>query len=113
MATFSPIIHVVQGSQRLLKATLAVSTAWTLSGTNYWTVKLKRKRVGHTDGEVVGTYDFSARNVSANTEVSLYSSPVGLAMTDGEQIVAEFVSTGTPADLTAPVVTLDIQESKR
>lgn len=92
---------------------LVASEAFSYSATNYWTITLLTAKDGEVYGRVIGSFALSARSLAAGVPVTVYSSTVGLAMTDGERLRAHVVSTGSPAALVDAVLFAEVQRNAR
>lgn len=119
MATYTRRLWLASGGETLLSARLVAQAAFTLDASNYWTVTVYHRRAATgafaalANGETVGTYSLATRSLVADTPVTIYESEQGLALGDGDSLVAVVTSTGSPAQLDNPVISLDIQRNTR
>lgn len=118
MATFTYFHSRAYGDERLVLATFQCAAAVTKSSSDYWTVTLRYRKfkpdgVLQSYGSTVGTYTQSTRSLSAGKPVTIYSDEQGLQMKDGEELWIELASTGSPAVLSGPSVTTDLQAVTR
>lgn len=106
------LLHESAAAERLVRARLVVASDWTKSGTDYWTIALRRRRPDQEFGETVGTLDLSELSVEAGAAgVDLYADPAGLPMSEGEQLVAYREAVGDPAALVRARVILNMQRN--
>lgn len=106
-------VYLANGACKLLRVQFLLRSAWTASATNYWTIEFRIRREDQTIGELVGSYDLSARSLSAGQLATVYDDANGLAMSDGDLLVVSSSSTGSPSALDGPFVFADVQRNVR
>jgi len=113
MATYERIHHYAT-RERLLKAKFVVAAAWTLNGTDYWTIALYRRTPGQVYGTQIGsTYSLGARNLTANVPVTFYDDDKGVALDEGDILFAKYTTAGSPLALTDPRFLFQLQKIAR
>lgn len=91
------------GNRKVFWIGFMVGEAITASSSNYHTFTLRIVRDGQDTGETIDSatnpYSTSNRTLVANTPITLYDDPAGLAMSDGERLALFIDETGTPTTL--------------
>jgi hypothetical protein len=113
MTTFERTVYQSLGISRVFQVLLVVGEAWAKDAADYWTVDLRITSAAKPLGKVIGSYSLQTRNLVAGTPVTVYSSSVGLAMSDGERLRATVTPTGAPDALTDAVIFAQVQRNAR
>lgn len=103
------ILYTIPTDQRLLEATLTVGTTFTADATNYWTFQLRVMRPGQVYGEAIGdAYSLATFTLTADLAATLYENPRGFKLNEGDRLLIERTSTGSPVALKSQVVELKL-----
>lgn len=120
MATYTLFVDRAHGDEKLVKCEFEAGAAFTASGTDYWTVTLRLRRLKPSGelqsyGSVVGaTYSLATRSLSAGKPVLLTPGDFKpVPMRDGEELWVTIASVGSPAVLSSPSLIPDIQPNVR
>lgn len=120
MAAYTQLLWTVSGEWTLRRVRFVVQADFTLDGTNFWTVTVRRRRPAtastgaQATGETVGAaYSTEARSLTAGEPVTLYDDAQGLALNDGDLIVATYETTGSPAAMDNPTLLLRRRRNTR
>lgn len=106
-------LYVAPCPATVFNVSLVVRADVAKSATDYYTVVVSIRRVGEQFAETLGTWTGQTWLLAARTALVIYDDAAGMAMNEGDELLAETTKTGSPAALVNPIILRDVKEQRR